>query len=40
MNVVLVHGEASKMDFLKQKIEKEFSELLKLKWYCYQIGIP
>jgi len=24
-NVVLVHGEASKMDFLKQKIEKEFS---------------
>ena len=26
-NVVLVHGEAGKMDFLKQKIEKEFGEL-------------
>lgn len=25
-NVVLVHGEAGKMDFLKQKIEKEFGE--------------
>ena len=25
-NVVLVHGEAGKMDFLKQKIEKEFGK--------------
>ena len=25
------------MDFLKQKIEKEFSELLKLKWCYYQM---
>jgi len=39
-NVVLVHGEASKMDFLKQKIEKEFSEFLKFKGYYYQVGIP
>ena len=26
-NVLLVHGEAGKMDFLKQKIEKEFGKL-------------
>lgn len=25
-NVVLVHGEAGKMDFLKQQIEKEFGK--------------
>lgn len=28
-NVVLVHGEAGKMDFLKQQIEKEFGKLKK-----------
>lgn len=34
-NVVLVHGEAGKMDFLKQQIEKEFGKLkkaLQQKW--------
>ena len=25
-NVMLVHGEAAKMDFLKSKIQKEFGE--------------
>lgn len=25
-NVLLVHGEAKKMEFLKDKIEQEFSE--------------
>ena len=29
-NVMLVHGEAEKMDFLKQKIVKEFGNLVYL----------
>lgn len=27
-NVLLVHGEAKKMEFLKQKIEQEFRKLI------------
>ena len=31
-NVMLVHGEAAKMDFLKNKIQAEFGMNFKLEW--------
>ncbi|KAK1898834.1 Integrator complex subunit 11 [Dissostichus eleginoides] len=37
-NVLLVHGEAVKMEFLKGKIEQEFMSLYEYSITCYHHG--
>ncbi len=33
-HIMLVHGEAAKMDFLKGKIQKEFGRCIEYESYC------
>lgn len=37
-NVLLVHGEAKKMEFLKQKIEQEFRKLRIVSFFIFYLS--